>query len=130
MSSKLFTILFFVLITFCVSSKLRKTKCVALDGDCDFTSYCCGDNECRDYRCAVKGTQDNLIPWAPEGNKCDWFHQCPKNYSCQSHRCIANEGKANPKTNEEAVVNKSSTQKKVEAPKEETTQTKKEQTKT
>ena len=36
MSSKLFTILFFVLITFCVSSKLRKTKCVALDGDCDF----------------------------------------------------------------------------------------------
>lgn len=122
MSSKLFTILFFVLITFCVSSKLRKTKCIALDGDCDFTSYCCGDNQCRDYRCAVKGTQDNLIPWAPEGNKCDWFHQCPKHYTCQSHRCVANEGAENPKSNEETVVSKKTTaDKKEEAPKAETT---------
>ena len=44
--------------------------------------------DCKDYRCAVDGTPDNQIPWAPLGYKCDYFHHCSDNYVCQSHRCV------------------------------------------
>ena len=90
MSMKLLSFLFFALLAFVMSSKLRKTKCVALGGDCDFTSYCCGDYQCRDYRCSLKNTKENQVKWSPDGAKCDWFHHCKKNYNCQSHRCIPN----------------------------------------
>ena len=88
MSIKFLTVLLFALFAFTLG-KLRKTKCVALLGDCDLTSYCCGDYQCRDYRCATKDTKENQVEWANKGGlKCDWFHHCKKNYSCQSHRCI------------------------------------------
>ena len=64
-----------------------ETRCVNLQNDCDFTSYCCDPYVCKDYRCAVKGTKDNQVEWAPYGPKCDWFHYCKKDYVCESHRC-------------------------------------------
>ena len=67
-----------------------ETRCVKLQNDCDFTSYCCDPYVCKDYRCAVKGTKDNQIGWdksKKEGNKCDWFHHCKKGRTCRSHRC-------------------------------------------
>ena len=78
---KLLSFLFFALLALVMGGKLRKTKCVALGGDCDFTSYCCGDYQCRDYRCALKNTKENQVQWSPEGTKCDWFHHCKKNYT-------------------------------------------------
>ena len=91
MSMKLLSFLFFALLALVMGGKLRKTKCVALGGDCDFTSYCCGDYQCRDYRCATKDTKENQVEWANKGGlKCDWFHHCKKNYNCQSHRCVPN----------------------------------------
>ena len=65
----------------------KKTGCVAFGGDCDLTSCCCGNYECKDYRCAKKGTKENQVAWAPKGLKCDWFHHCKKGLHCQSHRC-------------------------------------------
>lgn len=84
---KLFLIL---LLTVIISSLKMKTQtnCINLKGDCDLTSYCCGDFVCKDYRCSEKGTKDNQISWAPNGEKCDYFHHCKKNYKCESHRCI------------------------------------------
>lgn len=43
-----------------------------------------------DYRCTTKETKDNQMEWAPKGDKCDWFHHCPKGKNCQSHRCVVN----------------------------------------
>ena len=75
MSIKFLTVLLFALFAFTLG-KLRKTKCVALFGDCDLTSYCCGDYQCRDYRCATKDTKENQVEWANKGGlKCDWFQQ-------------------------------------------------------
>jgi len=87
--SKLYVILFAILSSFIVSSKLKlKTKCIAKGDDCDLTSYCCNNLVCKDYRCAVKGTKDNQVKWHKDGgSKCDWFHHCKKGYTCQSHRC-------------------------------------------
>ena len=84
---KLFLIL---LLTVIISSLKMKsqTRCIDLGGDCDLTSYCCGENQCKDYRCSVKGTQENQIAWAPDGEKCDYFHHCKNYYKCESHRCI------------------------------------------
>jgi hypothetical protein len=84
-----FFLLSIVLISLNLCVKLKsKTKCIALDGDCDLTAFCCADYVCKDYRCSVKGTKDNQIEWAPDGDKCNWTHTCKKNYSCQSHRCV------------------------------------------
>ena len=89
--SRLNTLILFTLIAFSLSAKLKtKTKCVAEGEDCDFTSYCCSKLVCKDYRCAVKGTKDNQMDWAPLGYKCDYFHHCSDNYVCQSHRCVIN----------------------------------------
>ena len=87
--SKLYVILFAILTTFIVSSKLKlKSKCIAKGGDCDFTSFCCSNLVCKDYRCAPKGTKDNQVKWHKKGgSKCDWFHHCKKGFTCQSHRC-------------------------------------------
>ena len=87
--SKLYVILFAILASFIVSSKLKlKSKCIAKGGDCDLTSYCCSNLVCKDYRCSVKGTKDNQVKWHKKGgDKCDWFHHCKKGYKCQSHRC-------------------------------------------
>ena len=87
--SKLYVILFAILTSFIVSSKLKlKSRCIAKGDDCDLTSYCCSNLVCKDYRCAVKGTKDNQVKWAKKGgDKCDWFHHCKKGYTCQSHRC-------------------------------------------
>ena len=87
--SKLYVILFAILASFIVSSKLKlKSKCIAKGGDCDLTSYCCSNLVCKDFRCSVKGTKDNQVKWHKKGgDKCDWFHHCKKGYKCQSHRC-------------------------------------------
>ena len=87
----LFIILSFTLLAIIYSKSLKTAaKCIQYGGDCDFTSYCCGKNECKDYRCALQGTKDNQIGWDKsnkEGNKCDWFHHCKKGRKCMSHRC-------------------------------------------
>ena len=70
------------------SLRSKKTRCMSEGDNCDLTSYCCNNLQCKDYRCAVKGTPDNQEEWTPYGKKCDWFHHCPKNYICESHRCI------------------------------------------
>ena len=86
--SKLSITLFIAIITLSISTLLKtKTTCVARDGDCDLTSYCCGTLVCKDYRCSLKGTKDNQVAWAPKGTKCDFFHHCKKGLYCQSHRC-------------------------------------------
>ena len=77
-----------ILLSLTESTTIKKSRCVAYGGDCDGTSYCCSGMVCKDYRCAVKGTKDNQVAWAPDGEKCDWFHHCGKNYKCQSHRCV------------------------------------------
>ena len=85
----LFIILSFTLLVIIYSKSLKTAaKCIQYGGDCDFTSYCCGKNECKDYRCSVEGTKDNQVKWAPEGEKCDYFHHCKKFFKCESHRCI------------------------------------------
>ena len=87
--SKLFTVLFVALLALS-QCKLKKSKCLALGGDCDWIHPCCGDLKCRDYRCATADTKDNQLEFAPKGFKCDYFHHCSDNYECQSHRCILN----------------------------------------
>ena len=85
--SRIFYILLVVLFAFTLNKTLKKkTNCIAYGGDCDLTSYCCGDFVCKEYRCSLKGTKDNQVPWRTK--KCDWFHWCKKGYTCQSHRCI------------------------------------------
>ena len=87
----LFLILSLAILTFALSKSLKsKTNCIQYGGDCDFTSFCCGSNKCKDYRCSLKGTKDNQLGWdksKKEGNKCDWFHHCKKGRKCMSHRC-------------------------------------------
>ena len=86
--SKLSFLFILTLLTITLQNLLKtKSKCVALDGDCDLTSYCCGKLECKDYRCAKEGTKENQVKWAPKGPKCDFFHHCKKGLYCQSHRC-------------------------------------------
>ena len=84
MSPKIFSLVLLVLLSLTVC-KLRKTTCMALGDDCDFSSYCCGKYQCRDYRCATPETKDNQVAWHTV--KCDWFHHCNTGYTCQSHRC-------------------------------------------
>ena len=86
--SRLNSLILFTLIAFSLSAKIKKTKCVAEGGDCDLTSYCCTNLVCKDYRCAVKGTPENQVDWAPTGEKCDYFHHCKDYYKCESHRCV------------------------------------------
>ena len=83
--SKIFASVLFVLFSLVLSNKLQ-SKCITHGGDCDLTSYCCGDFVCKEYRCSLKGTKDNQVPWRTK--KCDWFHWCKKGYKCQSHRCV------------------------------------------
>ena len=101
--SKLYVIIFAILASFIVSSKLKlKSKCIAKGGDCDLTSYCCSNLVCKDYRCAVRGTKENQVKWAKKGgSKCDWWHYCKKGYSCQSHRCNKTEDYNEALTEEE-----------------------------
>ena len=90
--SRIFYILLIALFTFTLSKKLKKkSKCIAFGGDCDLTAYCCEDFVCKDFRCSLKGTEDNLVPWRTE--KCDWFRWCKDGYDCQSHRCIKQQEK-------------------------------------
>ena len=86
--SKFSFLLIITLLTITLQTLLKtQSKCVAIGGDCDLTSYCCGSLVCKDYRCAKKGTKENKVKWAPKGEKCDWFHHCKKGLYCQSHRC-------------------------------------------
>ena len=86
--SKFSFLLIITLLTITLQTLLKtQSKCVAIGGDCDLTSYCCGKLECKDYRCAKSGTKENQVEWAPKGPKCDWFHHCKKGLYCQSHRC-------------------------------------------
>ena len=86
--SKFSFLLIITLLTITLQTLLKtQSKCVAIVGDCDLTSYCCGRLVCKDYRCAKKGTKENKVKWAPKGEKCDWFHHCKKGLYCQSHRC-------------------------------------------
>ena len=81
-------IILITILTISNSTLLKtKTSCVARNGDCDLTSYCCGKLVCKDYRCVLKGTKENQVEWAPKGEKCDFFHHCKKGLYCQSHRC-------------------------------------------
>jgi hypothetical protein len=94
METKLKFFLFLLLTVLISSLRMRsKTGCIDFNGDCDLTSYCCGSNVCKDYRCAKKGTKDNQVEWAPKGEKCDYFHHCKKFYKCESHRCVLNTNK-------------------------------------
>ena len=79
--SKIYIFLTLLLITFTLSSKLQ-SKCIEYGMDCDATSYCCANLVCKDYRCSYKGTKENQVAWAPDGEKCDWFHLCGSNYIC------------------------------------------------
>ena len=86
--SKFSFLLIITLLTITLQTLLKtQSKCVAIGGDCDLTSYCCGSLVCKDYRCAKKGTKENKVKWAPKGEKCDFFHHCKKGLYCQSHRC-------------------------------------------
>ena len=85
--SKLLISIILVLFSFSLSSKLQ-SKCIAYGMDCDSTSYCCSNLVCKDYRCNYKGTKENQVAWAPDGEKCDWFHLCGSNYRYESHRCV------------------------------------------
>ena len=93
--SKIFYILLIALFSISISKKSLKSKtgCMNLGDDCDLTSFCCKKWVCKDYRCAVKGTKENQVKWAPKGPKCDWFHHCSKYYICESHRCQINTNK-------------------------------------
>ena len=65
--SKLTSFLIIFLLSITLEKKLKKkTKCMNLGDNCDLTSYCCGKWVCKDYRCAVKGTKDNQVKWAPK----------------------------------------------------------------
>ena len=92
--SKLFYGIFLMILS-TINLKVLKaeTKCMNLGDNCDLTSYCCGKWVCKDYRCAVKGTKDNQVAWAPKGTKCDYFHHCPKYYHCESHYCVISRNK-------------------------------------
>jgi hypothetical protein len=96
MNKNLILIIFTSLIVILYSKMLKtRTNCVALGKDCDLTAWCCGKSVCKDYRCRAEGTKENQENWANSkknpGKKCDWFHHCPKNYTCASHRCVFSE---------------------------------------
>ena len=92
--SKLFCGIFLMILSTINLKVLKtKTKCMNLGDNCDLTSYCCDKWVCKDYRCAVKGTKDNQVAWAPKGTKCDYFHHCPKYYHCESHYCVISRNK-------------------------------------
>jgi hypothetical protein len=92
--SKLFCGIFLMILSTINLKVLKtKTKCMNLGDNCDLTSYCCDKWVCKDYRCAVKGTKDNQVEWAPKGTKCDYFHHCPKYYHCESHYCVVSRNK-------------------------------------
>lgn len=81
--------LILVLIAFSYCAQLRaQTSCAKLFAPCHMFQTCCEDLRCKDYRCAIKGTEDNLLSWAPNGIKCDWFHHCGKGFKCTDNRCI------------------------------------------
>lgn len=85
----LFIVAFVVIFSLCYSAKLKaKCECAKLLESCDLSKYCCEDLVCKDYRCALKGTPDNKMSWAPDGIKCDWFHHCKKGLKCEKNRCI------------------------------------------
>ena len=92
--SKLISTILLIIFSISYSKVLKaKTKCMNLGDNCDLTSYCCGSWVCKDYRCAVKGTKDNQVKWAPSGTKCDYFHHCPKYFHCESHYCVISRNK-------------------------------------
>lgn len=84
--SKIFVIsvLFLMLISFASSIG----SCGGLGSDCDLFTHCCDGLRCKDYRCAIKGTKENQVEWAPDGPKCDYFHWCKSDYHCVQHRCV------------------------------------------
>ena len=87
MSKISFLVLIFLFTIVYQKTLKTNTKCMNLGDDCDLTSYCCDKWVCRDYRCALKGTKENQVKWAPKGPKCDYFHHCGDYYKCESHRC-------------------------------------------
>ena len=78
------------LITYSTSSQslLRSRKCVPVNEDCDITHWCCAGYYCRDFRCSMKGVQDNILKYTPEGIKCSIFYPCQEGFECVRHRCI------------------------------------------
>ena len=91
---KIYSLIFTILLTITISKVLKKkTTCRNLGDNCDLTSDCCGSWVCKDYICAVKGTKDNQVEWAPKGDKCDVFHHCRKYYHCESNYCVITKNK-------------------------------------
>ena len=88
--SKIIFFIFIYLNSIILNIKLRsrKTQCVDFGKDCGiFTGLCCGNLVCKDFRCQFKGAK-NIMKWAPEGDKCNFWHICRKGYECYEHRCL------------------------------------------
>jgi hypothetical protein len=68
--------------------RIKKGKCKEFGEDCGiFTGICCGNFKCKDFRCQMEGAKD-IMKWAPDGDKCNFWHICRKGYECHEHRCL------------------------------------------
>jgi hypothetical protein len=88
--SKIIFFIFICLNSIILNIKLRsrKTQCVDFGKDCGiFTGICCGNFKCKDFRCQMEGAKD-IMKWAPDGDKCNFWHICRKGYECHEHRCL------------------------------------------
>ena len=68
--------------------RIKKGKCKEFGEDCGIlTGICCGNFKCKDFRCQMEGAKD-IMKWAPDGDKCNFWHICRKGYECHEHRCL------------------------------------------
>ena len=86
----IFNFLLLALLGLTFSARLRNIKAVKCQGigfDCDWESKCCKGYYCVNDRCQKEEAEDTL-EYTPKGIRCNGSHLCPKNYKCESHRCI------------------------------------------
>lgn len=76
------------LISFSLAFSFDSLKQAEENEDCDLFIPCDLGLTCYDYRCQVATpNKTDIISFAPEGPKCNWFHHCIQDYECNKHRC-------------------------------------------
>lgn len=87
----IYNILLLAILGLTLGAKLKKNikllKCQGLGFDCDWEAKCCEGYYCVNDRCQKTKGEDTL-KYTPDGERCNVGHLCPKDYKCESHRCV------------------------------------------